>query len=76
MKTARSRDPTPATMLFTKSAWPGTSMMPISCCLALSSRDMCAKPSSMVTPRFFSSGRRSGSIPVRALTSEDLPWSM
>ena len=33
-------------------------------------------PSSMVTPRSFSSGRRSGSVPVSALTSADLPWSM
>src|SRR5213082_3312109 len=31
---------------------------------------------SMVMPRAFSSGRRSQSMPVRALTSEVLPWSM
>src|ERR1700736_3373568 len=35
-----------------------------------------AKPMSMVIPRAFSSGRRSQSMPVRALTSEVLPWSM
>src|SRR2546429_4059440 len=37
---------------------------------------MCAKPRSMVIPRRFSSASRSGSIPVRAVTSVDLPWSM
>jgi hypothetical protein len=31
---------------------------------------------SMVMPRAFSSGRRSVSVPVSALTSEVLPWSM
>ena len=31
---------------------------------------------SMVMPRAFSSGRRSQSMPVRALTSDVLPWSM
>ena len=35
-----------------------------------------AKPSSMVIPRLFSSARRSGSVPVSASTSDDLPWSM
>src|SRR4051812_7346789 len=35
-----------------------------------------AKPMSMVMPRAFSSGRRSQSMPVRALTSDVLPWSM
>src|SRR5207247_1476265 len=35
-----------------------------------------AKPRSMVMPRAFSSGRRSVSVPVSALTSEVLPWSM
>ncbi len=34
-----------------------------------------AKPRSMVMPRSFSSWRRSGSMPVRALTRVDLPWS-
>src|SRR5512133_2805187 len=35
-----------------------------------------ANPSSMVMPRAFSSFRRSVSMPVRALTSEVLPWSI
>ncbi len=35
-----------------------------------------AKPSSMVIPRSFSSLRRSVLMPVRALTSVVLPWSM
>ena len=35
-----------------------------------------AKPSSMVMPRSFSSGRRSVSTPVRARTRAVLPWSM
>ena len=35
-----------------------------------------AKPMSMVMPRAFSSGSRSQSMPVSALTSEVLPWSM
>ena len=34
-----------------------------------------AKPRSMVRPRAFSSAKRSGSIPVRARTRVDLPWS-
>ena len=34
-----------------------------------------AKPRSMVSPRAFSSGNRSGSVPVSARTSDDLPWS-
>ena len=36
----------------------------------------CAKPMSMVMPRRFSSSRRSASMPVSALTSAVLPWSM
>src|SRR2546428_2205676 len=35
----------------------------------------CAKPRSIVMPRAFSSGKRSGSMPVNALTSALLPWS-
>src|SRR3954453_2783566 len=35
-----------------------------------------AKPMSMVMPRAFSSGSRSQSMPVRALTRDVLPWSM
>ena len=34
-----------------------------------------AKPRSIVMPRSFSSRRRSGSMPVSAWTSVDLPWS-
>ena len=34
-----------------------------------------AKPRSIVSPRAFSSGNRSGSVPVRASTNDDLPWS-
>src|SRR6266540_7539087 len=35
----------------------------------------CAKPRSIVMPRAFSSGNRSGSMPVIALTNALLPWS-
>src|SRR6476620_3495013 len=35
-----------------------------------------AKPRSIVMPRRFSSGKRSVSTPVRARTSDVLPWSM
>ena len=34
-----------------------------------------AKPRSIVSPRRFSSSNRSGSVPVSARTSDDLPWS-
>ena len=34
-----------------------------------------AKPNSMVMPRNFSSGKRSGSVPVSARTKLLLPWS-
>ena len=34
-----------------------------------------AKPRSIVSPRRFSSAKRSGSVPVSARTSVDLPWS-
>ena len=36
-------------------------------------RSRCAKPRSIVMPRAFSSGRRSGSVPVRALIKRALP---
>ncbi len=62
----------PATMRLTNRSWPGTSTMP----KRISSTWKCAKPSSMVMPRAFSSGSRSVSMPVRALTSAVLPWSM
>ena len=63
----------PATIWRTNFSCPGTSTTPIVRPLGSSRR---AKPSSMVTPRSFSSGSRSGSVPVSALTSADLPWSM
>ncbi len=62
----------PAIMVWTRRRWPGTSMTLTS---TPGSRCQGAKPSSMVMPRFFSSGRRSVSMPVRARTSEVLPWS-
>ena len=75
---AMSTAPTPATMFLTKSSWPGTSTIPTSRVRSRSGtgNTACAKPSSMVMPRRFSSGSRSGSVPVRACTSELLPWSM
>src|SRR5262245_60871227 len=69
---ARSMPVAPASMFLTKRSWPGTSTMP----RRKSPRSRMAKPISMVMPRAFSSGRRSQSMPVRALTSEVLPWSM
>ena len=73
MSMARSIPPTPASMFFTKRSCPGTSTIPTSRPLGSLSQ---AKPRSMVMPRSFSSRRRSGSIPVRAFTKTDLPWSM
>ena len=61
---------TPASMLRMKRAWPGTSTTPTSRPLG-SSR--WAKPRSMVIPRRFSSASRSGSMPVSAVISVDLP---
>ncbi len=62
----------PATMLRTKSSWPGTSTM-----LAWrpSGRSRRANPRSMVMPRRFSSSQRSVSMPVSAFTSAVFPWS-
>ena len=69
---ARSIAPTPASMFLINRSWPGTSTM-------LTSRPLGkviqAKPKSTVISRSFSSGRRSGSMLVRALTRVDLPWS-
>ena len=62
----------PAAMAFTKRSWPGTSPTPAT---VPSGKVRWAKPSSRVMPRRFSSGSRSGSMPVRAFTSEVLPWS-
>ena len=61
---------TPASMLRMKRAWPGTSTTPTSVPLG---RRRWAKPRSMVIPRRFSSASRSGSIPVSAVMSVDLP---
>ena len=69
---ARSMPPTPASMLLTNRSCPGTSTMLTS---PPSERGIQAKPRSMVSPRSFSSWRRSGSMPVRAWTRVDLPWS-
>ncbi len=63
----------PATMFLTNRSWPGTSITPSR---PPPGRSRKAKPSSMVMPRFFSSTRRSQSMPVRALTRVVLPWSM
>ena len=68
-----SRPWAPASMLRMKRAWPGTSTMPISRPLG---SVMWAKPRSIVIPRRFSSARRSGSMPVRAVIRVDFPWSM
>ena len=73
---ARSMEPTPATMFFTKSSWPGTSTIPRrndDGGAAGEGSSRWAKPRSMVMPRDFSSGRRSGSVPVSALISALLP---
>src|SRR5579863_8710712 len=73
----RSMPPTPASMLRTKRSWPGTSTNPRRKISPLSAgMSAWAKPRSMVMPRRFSSARRSASIPVKALTSAVLPWSM
>ena len=60
-------------MFLTKRSWPGTSTIPMG---RPSGSSRSAKPRSMVMPRAFSSGSRSVSMPVSALTSEVLPWSM
>ena len=72
-RATRSMPVAPATMWRTKRSWPGTSTIPR--CRPLG-RTRSANPSSMVMPRSFSSFRRSGSTPVRALMRELLPWSM
>ena len=63
----------PAIIWRTNFSWPGTSTTPMA---VPSGSTSCANPSSMVMPRCFSSARRSGSVPVSACTSVDLPWSM
>ena len=69
---ATSTAPTPASMFFTKRTCPGTSTNPTT---TPDGRSVNAKPRSMVSPRAFSSGKRSGSVPVSASTSDDFPWS-
>ena len=66
--------PAPAIMVWTSRSCPGTSMKLTSSSPLGSGR--WAKPSTRVIPRRFSSGSRSQSTPVRARTSEVLPWSM
>src|SRR6266849_3502494 len=68
----RSTPAAPASMLLTKRSCPGTSTNPKR--TLPSSRN--AKPRSIVMPRRFSPSSRSGWVPVRASTSEDLPWSI
>ncbi len=63
----------PASMLRTKRSWPGTSTNEAT---SDGPSSACAKPRSIVMPRSFSCGRRSGSLPVSARTSALLPWSM
>ena len=69
---ARSMPPAPASMFLINFSCPGTSTIPA---WVPSSKSRWANPSSMVMPRFFSSVRRSVSMPVKALTSRVLPWS-
>ena len=65
----RSMPPAPASMFRTKRSWPGTSTND----RATPSSIVWANPSSIVIPRAFSSRRRSGSVLVKASTSELLP---
>ncbi len=66
----RSMPPTPASMFFTNRSCPGTSTSPTRTPAGVTSG---AKPRSMLMPRFFSSGRRSVSTPVRRRTIAVLP---
>ena len=68
-----SMPPTPASMFLMSPSWPGTSTMPRR---LPPGRSRDAKPRSSVIPRSFSSFNRSGSVPVRALTRVDFPWSI
>ncbi len=67
-RTAASTAPTPASMFLRNRTCPGTSTNPSSC---PDGSVVKANPRSMVSPRVFSSGHRSGSVPVRARTSDD-----
>ena len=66
-----STPPTPASMLRRNRTWPGTSTK----LTGSPSSTAWAKPRSIVRPRRCSSAKRSGSVPVSASTSDDLPWS-
>src|ERR1035437_3207897 len=68
----RSTPCAPATIVLTNSSWPGTSTNEN----IVSSHAAWANPRSIVMPRAFSSGRRSGSVPVSARTSALFPWSL
>ena len=67
---AASMPPTPASIFLMKPSCPGTSTILTSRPLGSVSQ---AKPRSIVMPRSFSSASRSGSMPVNAFTSVDLP---
>ncbi len=69
-KQAMGAGPSPASMFERNFSCPGTSTKASS---RPEGRVVQAKPRSMVSPRFFSSAHRSGSIPVRALTRVDFP---
>ncbi len=69
-RTTRSIPPAPAAIARTNRSWPGTSTTPAT---VPSGSARCAKPSSMVMPRRFSSLSRSVSMPVSARTSEVFP---
>ena len=64
--------PTPASIVVTNRSCPGTSTNATS---APEGSVVQANPRSIVMPRRRSSAHRSGSIPVSARTSVDLPWS-
>ena len=70
---SRSMPVAPATMVRTSFSCPGTSTTERR---SPSPSSSSAKPRSIVMPRSFSSGSRSGSTPVSARTRADLPWSM
>ena len=71
-RSTRSIPCAPATIVRTKRWCPGTSTTPTR---PPDGSVQAAKPSSIVIPRRFSSASRSGSVPVRASTSDDFPWS-
>ncbi len=60
----KSIPPIPANIFLINLSWPGTSIIPILIPLGFG---MLVKPKSMVIPRFFSSFKRSVSLPVKAL---------